>query len=100
MAINSHYIIEEISGTRCSVVEKKISPERASYIKSILESSNLEVVTATDESGNMTVGVTNLMFNLLTALYSRTLHTPERLLVTPAMWFQIEQTGAYYWECK
>jgi hypothetical protein len=100
MAINTHYIIEEVNGTRCSVVEKKISPERASYIKSILESSNLEVVTATDENGSMTVGVTNVMFNFLTALYSRTLFTSDHKLVTPATWFQKEQTGMYYWDCK
>lgn len=100
MAINPHYTVEELDGKRCSVVEKKVSAERAGFIKSILENSGQEVVTVTDETGTVTIGVTNILFNPTYALYSRSLRTPEGKVVTPAYWYQKESTGDYYWEYK
>jgi hypothetical protein len=98
MAINPHHTIEEINGKRCSVVEKKISAERAGYLKRILESSDIEVITGTDETGNVTIGVTNILFSPMYALYSRSLRTPDGKVVTPACWYQKLPTGGYYWE--
>ena len=100
MAINQHHIIEEINSKRCSVIEKKVSAERAAFIKSILESSGQEVVTNTEEDGSVTVGVTNILFNPIHALYARTLRTSDNKLVTPAYWHQKQQDGLYYWDYK
>lgn len=97
MAINPYHIVEEINGKRCSVVEKKISAERAAFLKSILESSKQEVEISADENGECTIGVTNIIFNTYYALYSRMLRTPEGKVVTPAIWFQKQQTGQFYW---
>lgn len=100
MAINPYHIIEEINGTRCSIIEKKVSAERAAFIKTILESSDQEVMTNTAEDGSVTVGVTNVIFNLVHALYARSLRTPDNKLVTPAYWYQKQQTDQFYWDYK
>jgi hypothetical protein len=98
MAINPHHTIEEINGIRCSLIERKISSERASFIQAILESSGQEVICGTDPEGFITLGVTNLVFNLAHALYARQLRTPDKKLVTPAIWYQKPQTEGFYWE--
>jgi len=100
MAINPHHSIEELNGKRCSVVEKKVSAERAAFIKSILESSGQEVEIKTEEDGSITVGVTNILFNPVHALYARTLRTSNNKLVTPVYWHQKQQDGLYYWDYK
>jgi len=100
MAINPYHIIEEINGTRCSIIEKKVSAERAAFIKSILESSGQVVLTNTEEDGLVTVGVTSVIFNLVYALYARALKTSNNKLVTPAFWYQKQQTDKFYWNYK
>jgi len=100
MAINPYHSIEEINGKRCSIVEKKVSAERAAFIRSILESSGQEVVSNTEEDGSVTVGVTNILFNPVHALYARSLRTSDKKVVTPAYWFQKQQEGQYYWDYK
>lgn len=100
MAINPYHTVEEINGTRCSVVEKKVSTERAAFIKGILQNSGLTVEVATDAEGNSTVGVTDITFNTLHALYARKLFTADKKVVNPSFWYQKEQTGDYYWDYK
>jgi len=100
MAINPYHIVEEINGIRCSIIEKKVSADRAAFIKTILESSGQEVVTKTEEDGSITVGVTNIVFNLIYALYARSLRTPNNKLVIPSFWYQKQQTDQFYWDYK
>jgi len=100
MAINPHFIIEEINGIRCSIVEKKISPERCAFLTSILESNGMVVVSMANEDGTVTIGVTDIIFNPLYALYSRSLRSPNGKLVTPAYWYQKQQTDLFYWDYK
>jgi hypothetical protein len=88
MAINPYHTIEEINGIRCSIIEKGISSGRADFIKSILESSGFETVLITDENEKKTVGVTDITFNFIHALYSRKLLTSSKEIVTPAIWYQ------------
>jgi hypothetical protein len=97
MAINTYHTVEEINGVRCSVVEKKISADRAFYITRILESSGYEVKTA-ETDGVFTVGVTDILCNIIHALYSHKLFGTDKKLVTPAQWHQKVQDGEYYWE--
>ncbi|HEY4786176.1 MAG TPA: hypothetical protein VIH57_09000, partial [Bacteroidales bacterium] len=73
---------------------------RAAFIRSILESSGQEVVSNTEEDGSVTVGVTNILFNPVHALYARSLRTSDKKVVTPAYWFQKQQEGQYYWDYK
>ncbi len=100
MAINPHHTVEEINGIRCSVIEKKITTERAAYLKAILEFNKMEVVIQSDGDGVFTLGVTNVIFNPIHALYGRVLKNLDGKLVTPAIWYQKEQTGAFYFDYK
>jgi hypothetical protein len=100
MAINPYHTIEEINGIRCSVIEKAIPKERAEFIKNILESSGLETISASDANGNITIGVTDITFNLIHAIYSRKLFTSTKKIVTPAVWYQKKQHEGFYWEYR
>jgi len=100
MAINPYHTIEEINGIRCSVIEKGISSERADFIKSILESSGLETALFTDPNEKIIIGVTDITFNLIHALYSRKLFTATKEVVTPAIWYQKIQHEGFYWEYR
>ena len=100
MAINPYHIVEELNGTRCSIVEKKVSAERAGFLKAILEASGQDVMTTTAEDGSVTVGVTNVVFNAMYALYARSLRTPNGKLVIPSYWYQKQQTDQFYWDYK
>jgi hypothetical protein len=97
MAINPHHIIEELNGTRCSVVEKKVSADRAFYLTRILEANGYAVMSVTDETGLVTLGVTDILFNPVHALYSRSLKMVDGSLVTPAVWNDKYQEEGFYW---
>lgn len=96
MAINPHHTVEEIQGTRCSIVEKKLTPDRASFLKRILEANGYVVLTNEDAEG-VTLGVTDLVFNPKYAIYSRKLKIADGTIVTPAIWNQKDQKGDFYW---
>lgn len=97
MAINKYHIIEEINGIRCSIVEKGISPIRQAFLTNILESSGYKVEKVQFE-GKYTIGVTDIMFNLIHALYNKTLKSMDGAVVSPSIWNQKAQTGQFYWE--
>ena|SRR5208283_2608426 len=96
MAINPYHTVEEINGVRCSIIEKGISPERSAFLTNILESSGLSVEVSTND-GSCTIGVTDVTFNAVYALYNRSLKSMDGKLVTPAIWNQKAQTGEFYW---
>ena len=98
MAINPYHTVEELDGIRCSVIEKGISPERAEFIKGILEASNQKVVEVIDAEGRHTIGVTDITFNCLYALYGRRLKTTDGRLVTPSIWTNEKVNEGFYWE--
>jgi hypothetical protein len=95
MAINNaKHIIGEIDGVRCTIIEKAISLERAAFLRELLESNNLEVKEMTEPSEadgsepRYTIGVTDLVFNPVFAVYERKLKTRDNKPVTPAYWKQ------------
>jgi len=98
MAINPNHIVEEIKGTRCSVVEKNVLHERATYIRDILEKSGYAVIASENADSTLNIGVTDVTFNLQHALYGRILKTSNGKLVTPAIWNQKSQDKGFYWE--
>jgi hypothetical protein len=98
MAINPYHIVEELDGVRCSIIEKCIPSERAVFIKEILEASNQKVMTVTDPDGKHTVGVTDITFNVIYALYGRRLKTRTGKLVTPSYWTNEKENTGFYWE--
>lgn len=117
MAINKNHEFEDLDNIKCAIVEKNVSADRVQFLKEILSYNHYEVVVVaspapkaapvvaktTDESGNLvetapapeavapstfTVGVTDLRFNSINAIFGRLLHTPDGHVVTLAYWQQ------------
>ncbi|RKD92888.1 hypothetical protein [Mangrovibacterium diazotrophicum] len=85
----AQHSIEEIDGVRCSVVEKGVSTERAAFLKNLLEHNGYQVkIKAEGDSGLATLGVTDIVFNVVLAVYGRHLKSASGKKVTPAYWLQ------------
>ena len=121
MAINKNHEFEELNGIKCGIVEKNVQPERASFLKDLLEYNKYTVVVVpsppakappapvakTGEQtlndgptaavpavpSTFTVGVTDYTFNPVNAIFGRLLHTPDGHIVTQAYWQQKESTS-------
>jgi hypothetical protein len=104
MTLKAKHIVEEIIGTRCSVVEKGATIERVDFLKMLLEFNNFEVLIseeAHDEGSpvTFTIGVTDLVFNPVIAVYEMSLKTPDGKKVSPAYWNQYTTESIdEYWE--
>jgi hypothetical protein len=95
MAINNaKHLVGEIDGVRCTIIESGISLERVAFLRDLLEFNNLEVKEAEELSetpgaeSKYTIGVTNLLFNPVFAIYERQLTTREGSAITPGYWKQ------------
>lgn len=105
MAItNAKHIVAELNGIRCTIVETGASLERAAFIKDLLESNKLEVQEMKEtkkepsDPDSYTIGVTDIVFNPVFAIYERRLKTREGKLVTPAYWRQeCDDCDPRYW---
>lgn len=110
MAINQNHLSEELNGVKCAIVEKNVTAERASFLKQLLlfnqytvqiaaspppktaapapvkEGETIPPTTAAPET--FTVGVTDIMFNPINAIFGRQLHAPDGHVVTLAYWYQ------------
>lgn len=101
---NAKHIIGEIEGTRCTIVETGITAERLSFLKDLLENNKLDVRVKEEppqqpgDQSAYTIGVTDLVFNPVFAIYERQLKTKEGFFVTPAIWKQqTTQFDPKYW---
>ena len=116
MAINKNHEFEELDGVKCAIVEKNASRERADFLKDLLEWNKFTVVvvpgappkaapapppapiedaTATAPPPPtpptiFTVGVTDVTFNPINAVFGRLLKTKDGHVVTLAYWQQKE----------
>lgn len=103
MAINQNHISEEINGVKCAVVEKNVSESRVAFLKTLLEANGFAVhftespppkgVTpeaAAELPKSYTVGVADVRFNPINAIFGRLLKTPTGKVVTLAYWQQAE----------
>lgn len=120
MAINKNHEFEELEGVKCAIVEKNVSQERAGFLKELLEFNKYTVVVvaaappkaaaakpaaaavaapATAETPAVepppapslfTVGVTDVTFNPINAVFGRLLKAPGGHIVTLAYWQQKE----------
>ncbi len=120
MAINSNHTAEDLNEVKCAIVEKNVTKERAEFLKNILEYNKFTVVIAASappkikapvassseatpveevtplaivEPSSFTVGVTDLMFNPINAIFGRLLKTPNGHIVTLAYWNQKESVS-------
>jgi hypothetical protein len=101
---NAKHIIGEIDGIRCTIIETGISSERLSFLKDLLEFNKFEVRVKEETSEvpgdavKFTLGVTDVIFNPVFAIYERSLKTKEGQIVSPSIWKQ--ETTEYlpmYW---
>ena len=95
MAINKNHEFEELNGIKCAIVEKNISADRCHFLQSLLTHNQYEVVvveTAATETApaSFTLGVTDLTFNPINAIFGRILKSPDGHIVTLAFWQQKE----------
>ncbi|HEX2969226.1 MAG TPA: hypothetical protein VHO46_08965 [Bacteroidales bacterium] len=105
MAINNaKHIIGEIDGVRCTIIETGATMERAAFLTDLLEFNKLEVKELKEQLKNpsdpqtYTIGVTDLVFNPVFAIYERRLKTKEGGIVTQGYWKQeCNDCNPMYW---
>jgi hypothetical protein len=100
----SKHSVEDIENVRCTVVESGISLQRAEFLKEILEFNKYEVKIEKeikkDESDPDTykLGVTDIVFMPVIAVYERKLIFKDGKTISPAFWNQEEaEIKPYYW---
>lgn len=115
MAINQNHPFEELDGVKCAVVERNLSPERVAFLKALLEHNMFQVIvipspppkatakpatpdgepapetpTSNPQPPTFTVGVTDVTFNSVNAIFGRLLRTKDGHIVTRDYWLQKE----------
>jgi hypothetical protein len=116
MAINQNHLFEELNGIKCGIVEKNVKPARVEFLKNLLEVNHFTVVVAPSPPPKVaaapvnpavspeetaipaappppetfTVGVTDITFNSINAIFGRLLRTKDGHVVTLAYWQQKE----------
>ena len=93
MTLKAKHIVEEINGTRCTIVEKGATADRVDFLKKLLVFNQFEVVVAAEAQVEgspalFTIGVTDLVFNPVIAVYELSLKTAGGQRVSPAYWNQ------------
>jgi len=93
MTLKAKHIVEELDGTRCTVVEKGATADRVDFLKKLLEFNHFKVIvvaaaTVEGSPALFTIGVTDLVFNPVIAVYELSLKTPDGKKVSPAYWEQ------------
>jgi hypothetical protein len=105
MAINNaKHIISEIDGVRCTIVESGMSLDRVAFLRELLEYNSLEVkelIEPSETPGSepkYTIGVTDLVFNPVFAIYECKLKIRDGKYVTPGYWKQeCTECDPRYW---
>ena len=86
--------VAEIEGVRCTVVESGLSESRAQFLKELLLFNKYEVKTEAEKNkdgsptGTWVLGVTDMLFNPVIAVYAHRLKRSDGHSVSPAWWNQ------------
>lgn len=123
MALNPNHTFEDLGDVKCAIVEKNCSQQRVEFLKQLLEFNKFQVVVvkspppkaapkpaavaegetpaeAPPAPETFTVGVTDVTFSPINAVFNRELKTPKGAVVTTAYWKQ-EDTATkedfWYW---
>lgn len=109
MAINKNHEFEELNGVKCGIVEKAATEERAHFLQRLLQHNGYTVVLAASAPHKAaaapvavegapevaptppppttyTIGVTDVTFNPINAIFGRLLKTEDGRIVTLAYW--------------
>jgi len=108
MAINKNHEFEDLNGIKCAIVERNVSIDRVTFLKNLLQYNGYTVVVvevnappakttegATDNEASQaqslyTIGVTDVTFNVINAIFGRLLKTTDGHTITLAYWQQKE----------
>jgi hypothetical protein len=88
------HIVSEIDGVRCTIIETGITESRMLFLKDLLSFNHFEVKTAEekkeaeDTPAKYTLGVTDILFNPVIAVYERSLKTHDGCRVSAPYWNQ------------
>jgi len=93
MTLKAKHIVAEIAETRCTIVENGATKERVDFLKKLLEFNGFKVLIAEESPIEaspilFTIGVTDLIFNPVIAVYEMSLKTPDGQNVSPDYWNQ------------
>jgi hypothetical protein len=101
------HIVAEINGVRCTIIESDAVKSRVDFLKDLLEFNLFEVKISenkeksADGESLYTIGVTNILFNPVIAVYDRSLKTKIGHKVSPAYWLQKTAIcDPRYWRVK
>jgi len=126
MALNPNHTFEDLGDVKCAIVEKNCTPERTDFLKRLLEHNKYTVIIAKSPPpkakpapkpvegaeaatpvpeappppDTFTVGVTDLMFNPINAVFNRTLKTINGEIVSSNYWKQLEPVPSEEWYWK
>ena len=96
--------VGEVDGVRCTIVETGITKERTAFLKDLLQFNGYEVKIQEEVSDppadnkTFTLGVTDIIFNPVIAVYQKSLKTNAGKRVTPAYWNQAgDEENIPYW---
>jgi hypothetical protein len=126
MALNANHTFEDLEGVKCTIIEKNCEPSRVAFLKALFEHNGLAVVIAKSPPPKaaakpaapaaegappppppppapetFTIGVTDVSFSPVNAIYNRELKTQEGVTVTPAYWKQEDfksRPEKWYWQ--
>jgi len=108
MAINKNHEFEELAGVKCAIVERNVDEGRMAFLRSLLEANGYTVMVITlppppapttegealpPAPERYTVGVTDLSFNPVNAVFGRLLRTRDGKVVTLQYWQQKENVS-------
>ena len=113
MAINKNHEFDDLNGVRCAIVEKNVKPERVTFLTELLKYNRYTVVVVpssppkvaavviskegeatpepTPAPETFTMGVTDVSFNVVNAIFGRLLHSRDGHIVSWSYWLQQEQ---------
>jgi len=102
--LSGKHIVKEIGEVRCTIVETGCNQIRVAFLKKLLEANGMEVLSQEDKKKDEAdpttymVGVTDVAFNPVIAVYQRHLVTGDGRKVTPGYWNQeSDSTDPHYW---
>jgi hypothetical protein len=105
--LKGKHIIAELDGVRCTVVETGASEARAEFLKEILSFNRYEVKVEKEKAKDgslldtFVIGVTDILFNPMIAVYQKKLFRKDKKTVTPEYWYQkAGQDDIPYWQVQ
>lgn len=107
VTLKGKHQVTEIEGIRCSVAGAGISEARKDFLRELLTLNGYEVKAEKEKAKDgapletWVIGVTDVLFNPVIAVYGHRLHRKDGKEVTPAFWEQRDsQTELPYWQVQ